>query len=113
MKRHVPGSNYYIVITHNEDSPVGEYNVTTSIEAHLFNFETAGTIPYNQTVSYRITQGFTPAKKYYFKFQVNVSRVTAYISIFGPNSSDANILEDAMVEIFDGGKQNWINRIFN
>ncbi|MHA1969959.1 MAG: hypothetical protein ACW964_19465 [Candidatus Hodarchaeales archaeon] len=101
---------YFIVFTHDEVSPVGDYNVTASIEVDLFNFETAGTIPYNQTVSYRITQGFTPAKKYYFKFQINVSRVTTYIRIFGPNSSDANILEDAMVEIFPGGKQGWINR---
>jgi hypothetical protein len=101
---------YYIVLTHNDDSPVGEYNITASIERYLFNFATAGTIPSNQTVSYRITQGFTPAKKFYFKFQVNLSRVTTYIRIYGPNSSDANILEDAMVEIFDGSKQRRINR---
>ncbi len=101
---------YYIVLTHYDVSPVGEYNVTSSIEGNLFNFETAGTIPHNQTVSYRITQGFTPAKKYYFKFKVNLSRVTAKIQIYGPNSSDANILEDAMVEIFDGSKQRRVNR---
>lgn len=103
---------YFIVIMHNVVYPVGEYNVTYSIEADLFNFKTAGTIPYNQTVSYRITQGFTPTKKYYFKFQVNLSRVTVYIQIYGPDSSDAIFLEDAMVEIFDGSKQRRINRTY-
>ncbi len=98
---------FFIIIKHNPSiiSPLGTYNITFDAEKDLYNFETAGTIPFNQTITYRINQGFSPVKKYYFKFHVNESRVTVFIRIFGPNNSEANILEGATVEIYDGGKQ--------
>ncbi|MFX0014214.1 MAG: hypothetical protein ACFFB2_06965 [Promethearchaeota archaeon] len=98
---------YYVVIRHNPQdvSSVGEYNISLIAERDLYSFETAGKLFFNQTVSIRVNQGFSPRKPFYFWFMVNSSRANVFIRVFGPDSAEARILEDATVEIFDGGKQ--------
>lgn len=98
---------FFIILKHYKAiaSPIGLYNISFSEEKNSYSFETASNIPYNKSVSCRIVDSFSEAKKYYFKFQVNESRIIAFIQIHGPNSSEANILEGATVEIFDGSKQ--------
>ncbi|MFX0122678.1 MAG: hypothetical protein ACFFAE_03515 [Candidatus Hodarchaeota archaeon] len=99
---------YFIVIEHNPEvvSSTGEYNVSFIEEEALYNYETAGRLPYNQTISIRGSQAYSPSKPFYFWFQVNSSRAEVFIQVYGPNSIEAKILEDATVEIFDSGQQN-------
>ncbi|MFW9905882.1 MAG: hypothetical protein ACFFFH_16290 [Candidatus Thorarchaeota archaeon] len=98
---------YYIVIGHNPEdiSPTGMYNVSFIKEDELYDFDTAGRLTYNQTISIRVIQAFSPKKPFYFSFMVNSSRAEVFIQVYGP---DTQILEDAIVEIIDSGKQNKI-----
>jgi len=105
---------YFIVIAHNPEaySPTGKYNISFIAEQDLYDFNTAGKLPHNQTVSIRVDQAYSPRKPYYFWFLVNSSEVNVVIRVFGPNSSDANILEDSTVEIRDEGRQRRIGELY-
>lgn len=98
---------YFIVITHypKDVSPIGVYNISLASEQSLYSFETAGRLPYNQTISVRINQGFAPRKPYFFNLKVNISRSKVFIRVYGPNSTAAKILDHAIVEVYDSGKQ--------
>ncbi|NHJ01960.1 MAG: hypothetical protein EAX86_07425 [Candidatus Heimdallarchaeota archaeon] len=99
---------YFIKIRHKpaDTSPIGIYNISITSEGFGYSFETAIELPYNHTLSIRQVQGFTPRRVYFFWFYVNTSRSDVFIHVFGPNTTDAKILEFATVEIFDEGKQN-------
>jgi hypothetical protein len=71
----------------------------------LYDFRTAGGLPHNQTISTRVIQAYSPSKPFYFWFLVNSSRAEVFIQVYGPESSDAIILEDATVQIIDSGRQ--------
>ena len=105
---------YFIVIAHNPEaySPTGKYNISFIAEQDLYDFNSAGRLPYNQTLSIRVDQAYSPRKPYYFWFLVNSSEVNVVIQVFGPNSSDANILEDSTVEIRDEGRQQRIGELY-
>ncbi|UCG02998.1 MAG: hypothetical protein JSW11_03225 [Candidatus Heimdallarchaeota archaeon] len=103
---------YYIVIGHNPDeafSPLGEYNISFISEDELYNFETAGRLPHNQTISVQSNQPFSPRKPYYFWFLVNSSRANIFLRVFGVGP-ERNILEDSTIEIYDEGEQNRIHK---
>ncbi|MHA2176557.1 MAG: hypothetical protein ACXABI_17160, partial [Candidatus Hodarchaeales archaeon] len=98
---------YYIIIKHNPDDsiPIGDYNISFSAETSSYNFESAEKIPYNKTVSINVRQGFSPRKRYYFWFKVNISRTEVNIRVFEENFSSSTILDYAIVELFDEGLQ--------
>ncbi len=98
---------YFIVITHNPEdvSPTGVYNISLVSEESRYSFETAERLPYNQTLSVRVDQGFAPRKPYFFKFEVNFSQSKVFLRVYGPNSTAAKVLDHAIVEVYDSGKQ--------
>ncbi|MFX1516549.1 MAG: hypothetical protein ACFFC6_09585 [Promethearchaeota archaeon] len=105
---------YFIVLAHNPEaySPTGKYNISFVAEQYLYDFDTAGRLPHNQTISIRVNQAFSPRKPFYFWFLVNSSEVNVFIRVYGPNSSDANILEDCTVEIKDEGRQRRVGELY-
>jgi hypothetical protein len=100
---------YFIVVRHQSlGYSIGEYNISFFAETSAYSFETAYEIKENQTLAVKITQGFVPRKRYYFSFNVNVSRSDVSISVYEENFSTTTILNYALVELFDEGLQNAI-----
>ncbi|PWI47956.1 hypothetical protein CEE45_09280 [Candidatus Heimdallarchaeota archaeon B3_Heim] len=98
---------YFVEITHKAEKsyPIGQYNVSFTAETAGYDFKTALEIPYNQTFTVNVDQGFIPRKRYYFTFKVNVSRTLVDIRVFELNTTTSTILDYAIVEIFDEGRQ--------
>ncbi len=96
---------YFVVITHKSEFPIGQYNISFTVESAGYSFETAQEIPFNQTFAIKVEQGFIPRKRYYFKFRINASRTIANIRVFEVNTTTSTILDYAIVEIFDEGRQ--------
>lgn len=94
---------YFIVVKHkvHVDSPTGTYNISFSAEQSLYNFDTAGRLPHNQTVTVLVDQSFTMPKAYYFMFEVNLTRADVNIQVYS-----STILDYALVKIYDEGRQN-------
>ncbi|MHA1445041.1 MAG: hypothetical protein ACTSR4_09895, partial [Candidatus Hodarchaeales archaeon] len=98
---------YFVVVKHQSDAGyiIGEYNISFSAETSAYNFETAQEIEENQTLVVKVIQGFIPRKRYYFSFNVNVSRSDVSISVYEANFTTSTILNYAVVELFDEGIQ--------
>jgi hypothetical protein len=103
-----PATDTYIVVVKHQSETgdtLGEYNISFSSETSTFNFETAQELEENQTLPVKVSQGFVPRKRYYFKFNVNISRSDVRISVYELNFTTSTILNFAVVELFDEGLQ--------
>jgi hypothetical protein len=99
--------DYYVIeIEHRtqEVSLTGIYNISFIAEEDLYSIETAGKLPYNQTISIRVNPpGFLLPRKFYFWFQVNSSRSRVNIRVSDEGSDLLEIF--GQVEIYDSGHQ--------
>jgi hypothetical protein len=103
-----PATDTYIVVVRHQSEAgdtIGEYNISFSAEVSTFNFETAQEIEENQTFPVKVTQGFVPRKRYYFKFNVNVSRSDVSISVYEANFTASTVLNFAVVDLYDESLQ--------
>ncbi len=98
---------YFVVVRHQSEvgDSIGEYNISFSSETSTYNFETAQEIMENQTLPVTVTQGYLPRKRYYFKFNVNISRSDVSISVYEANFTTSTVLNFAVVELYDESLQ--------
>ena len=96
-----------MVVRHQSEvgDTIGEYNISFSAETSAYNFETAQEIEENKTFPVKITQGSAPRKRYYFKFDVNVSRSDIHISVYEANFTTSTVLNFAVVNLYDESLQ--------
>jgi len=99
--------NFIIEVVHNPEdiSPIGLYNISFIAEEVLWDYESAGKLPFNQTINVRITQGFGFTKQYYFRFHVNLSRSEVFIRVFDETPLISKVLDYADVFIEELGLQ--------
>ena len=98
---------YFVVVNHQSDEgySIGEYNISFYAETSAYNFETAQEIEENKSFPVKITQGSAPRKRYYFKFNVNVSRSDIRISVYEANFTTSTVLNFAVVNLYDESLQ--------
>ncbi|MFX0150875.1 MAG: hypothetical protein ACFFAJ_08855, partial [Candidatus Hodarchaeota archaeon] len=100
--------NYIIRIMHKAriTSPLGIYNISFLAEKDFYSIETAGKLPFNKTVYINVNPpGFDSQKKWFFWFQVNLTRSNVFIRIVEENPTSNFILDLAEVAIYDTGYQ--------
>ncbi|MHA2244615.1 MAG: hypothetical protein ACXADY_06565 [Candidatus Hodarchaeales archaeon] len=96
--------DYIIEISHKTEY-TGFYNISFLAQPDLYNFLTAGRLPYNKTISVCEIHSYISQKKYYFWFMVNSSRSEINIIIYADNPTLNKILDFSSVEIYDKGFQ--------